>query len=92
MSLWRGGPAKREQGRNDLLERGIYALEPVFGNHLQDMPPYIDASVTDEQKPTEIHRLPEFVVRCVQKVEQMGASTVGLYRVNGDAAVVQKIR
>ena len=92
MSLWRGGPAKREQGRDDLMERGIYGLEPVFGNHLKDMPIYHNPSVTDPILGSEIHMLPEFIVRCIQKIEKMGSTTVGLYRVNGDAAVVQKIR
>ena len=92
MSLWRGGPSRREQGRDDLMERGIYGLEPVFGNHLKDMPMYKNPKSTDPILDSELHSLPEFVVRCVQKIEKMGATTVGLYRVNGDNAVVQKIR
>ena len=74
------------------MERGIYGLEPVFGNHLKDMPTYHNPSVTDPILDSEIHMLPEFIVRCIQKIEKMGSTTVGLYRVNGDAAVVQKIR
>ena len=35
--------------------------------------------------------LPEFIVRCVRKIDPM-VSTVGIYRINGDAAAVQKIR
>ena len=92
MALWTGGPARREEGRDNLMDKGILKLEPVFGNYLSDMPPYFDPLVTDPAKPTEIHGLPEFVVRCVQKIEKMGSGTVGLYRINGDAAIVQKIR
>ena len=92
MSLWRGGPTRREQGRDDLMERGIYGLEPVFGNHLKDMPMYKNPKSTDPILDSDLHSLPEFVVRCIQKIEKMGATTVGLYRVNGDNAVVQKIR
>lgn len=36
--------------------------------------------------------LPEFVVRCVGRIESVAAGTEGIYRVNGDAAAVQKIR
>ncbi len=39
--------------------------------------------------PTE--RVPQFLVECVFRIESM-ISTVGIYRVNGDAAAVQKIR
>lgn len=53
--------------------------EAVFGNHLDNLP-------TDA-----VSGLPEFIVRCVTKIETM-ITTVGLYRVNGDAAVVQKLR
>ena len=63
----------------------------VFGNYLKDMPMFSDPSVTDPNHPTEHHGLPEFVVRCIQKIENM-EGTVGLYRINGDASVDQKIR
>ena len=92
MALWTGGPVRREEGRDNLMDKGILKLEPVFGNYLAGMPTYSDPSMTDPQKPTELHGLPEFVVRCTQKIEKMGGETVGLYRINGDAAVVQKIR
>ena len=35
--------------------------------------------------------LPEFMVRCIARLENMLDSD-GLYRVNGDVAVVQKLR
>ena len=91
MGLWHGGPTKREEGRADLIERGILKRETVFGNYLADMPMISDPLVTDPNYPTEHHGIPEFIVRCIQKIENMEA-TVGLYRINGDASVVQKIR
>ena len=91
MTLWNGGASKREEAREHLMERGILKREPVFGNYLPDMPVFYDPLVTDPSHPTEQHGLPEFVVRCIQKIENMGG-TVGLYRINGDASVVQKIR
>ena len=39
--------------------------------------------------PTEL--VPQFLVECVFRIESM-IDTEGLYRINGDAAVVQKIR
>ena len=35
--------------------------------------------------------LPEFVIRCIARIERMVDSD-GLYRVNGDVAAVQKLR
>ena len=92
MALWTGGPLRREEGRDNLMDKGILKLEPVFGNYLCDMPPYFDPAVNNTHKKSELHGLPEFVVRCIQKIEKMGGETVGIYRINGDAAVVQKIR
>ena len=86
-----GGPTRREKGRDTLMDKGILKREAVFGNHLADMPPYLDPKSNHPSNPTELHGLPEFAVRCVQKIENMGG-TVGIYRINGDAAVVQKIR
>ena len=54
--------------RQSFLDKGILKLEPVFGNYLAGMPTYSDPSVTDPQKPTDVHGLPEFVVRCTQKI------------------------
>ena len=39
----------------------------------------------------EEQNVPEFIVRCVAKIETM-MSTVGLYRLNGDALTVGKLR
>jgi hypothetical protein len=61
------------------VKRGILKPERVFGNQLENQP-------TDDQT-----GMPEFLVRCVAKIEKM-AMTEGIYRVNGDAAIVQKMR
>ena len=83
----------RQDKLNDLKERGIYKHERVFSNCLADMPKYLDPIHTKNPSkcPPEEHGLPEFVVRCLRKIEEM-VSTVGVYRINGDAAAVQAIR
>ena len=83
-----GGPGKREDRRNRLINQGILKPSNVFGNYLADMPKF---APKDENKDNDLIGLPEFLVRCIKKIESMGG-TVGLYRVNGDAAVVQSIR
>ena len=85
MSFLRGGPKEIEENREILIDKGIYKREAVFGNFLRDTPLWNDPLHPEE------HELPQFVVRCVQKIENMD-STVGVYRINGDAAVVQSIR
>ena len=85
MRLLRGGPERIRERKEDLQDKGILKREPVFGNILNDVPLW-----NDPQNPDE-HELPQFVVRCIKKVETLGA-TVGIYRINGDAAIVQTIR
>ena len=85
MSFLRGGAKEIEENRDILIDKGIYKREAVFGNFLNYIPLW-----NDPQHPEE-HGLPQFVVRCIQKIET-GGYTIGLYRVNGDAAVVQSIR
>lgn len=74
-----GSPAERRRSRDDLQSRGILKNPAVFGNDLVHMP-RDDAT-----------GLPAFVVRCIERIEKM-VETDGLYRVNGDVAVVQKLR
>ena len=74
-----GSPAHRRKSRDDLQSRGILKNPSVFGNDLVLMP---RDGETD---------LPEFVIRCIARIEKMVDSD-GLYRVNGDVAVVQKLR
>ncbi len=75
----RANEADRRQSRDDLVKRGILQKEAVFGNDLQHAPRDVATG------------MPEFLVRCVDRIEEM-AHTEGLYRRNGDAAAVQKLR
>ena len=67
--------------------RGGFKPEPVFGNNLENLPlcPGLSTFYRDA------HQLPEFIVRCVEKIETM-ISTDGLYRINGETEAVQKLR
>ena len=90
---------KVEFFRYDVMRRGAHKGEAVFGNALKSMPKYEAVSCpTDKRREIDerqIRRkedgLPEFIVRCVRKIDLM-VSTIGIYRINGDAAAVQKIR
>ena len=64
--------------KEDLIEKGIYRPEAVFGNFLVNL-----CHTTSG--------IPDFLARCVARIETM-LDTVGIYRVNGDAALVQKLR
>ncbi len=69
----------RRASKDELVQKGILKPEAVFGNNLSDLP-YDEAT-----------GVPEFLIRCVRKIETM-ANVVGIYRINGDAAAVQKLR
>ncbi|XP_013167673.1 PREDICTED: uncharacterized protein LOC106117785 isoform X2 [Papilio xuthus] len=66
----------------DLVKKGIYKDEPVFGRKLEE--------VCSESSP----RVPEFVRACVREIEstEENMSTDGLYRASGNLSQVQKIR
>ena len=68
-----------------MIKKGILKPELVFGNALCNVPTYSSSSNKREKE------LPEFLVRIIKKIESK-IDTVGLYRVNGDAAEVQQIR
>ena len=98
--MFAGGPERRETQRKQLVDSGILLNEPIFGNKLADMPKYKRnesakmATAGDTQNDVanaEEDGLPEFVVRCIKKIEAMNA-TVGIYRINGDQAKVQGFR
>ena len=78
----------RGRDRDKLEKKGIYKSEAVFGNDLEKVPLFNEL---DEPGALE-NGLPEFLVLCVQKIDTMIAESTGLYRVNGDASKVQKIR
>ncbi|XP_075984189.1 uncharacterized protein LOC142981926 isoform X2 [Anticarsia gemmatalis] len=65
-----------------LVKKGIYKDEPVFGRNL------------DEVCPVSSPRVPEFVVACVKEIEssEENMCTDGLYRASGNLSQVQKIR
>ena len=67
------------QSKDHLVKEGIYKPEPVFGNFLENLP-------LDEES-----GLPVFVKILVDAIEEK-IDTVGLYRVNGDNAAMQKLR
>ena len=70
---------ENRQSKQELMKKGIYKPEPVFGNFLDNLP-------LDEKL-----GIPVFVKVIVEKVEAK-IDTVGLYRVNGDNAAMQKLR
>ncbi len=74
-----GDEKERRKSRQELERRGILRREEVFGNHLSAVAMDPDTGV------------PFFLVRCVRRLDQL-VDTVGIYRVNGDAAAVQKVR
>ncbi len=71
---------ERRKSREELVKRGILKKEAVFGNEL-----------TDVKRDALKQNLPEFLVRCISRIEEL-KDAVGIYRINGDAAAVQKIR
>ncbi|KAF9796644.1 hypothetical protein SFRURICE_012737, partial [Spodoptera frugiperda] len=66
---------------DQLMRKGIYKDEPVFGRNLEEV------------CPTTSPRVPEFVVACVKEIERPdNMCTDGLYRASGNLSQVQKIR
>ncbi|XP_063540980.1 uncharacterized protein LOC134749906 isoform X2 [Cydia strobilella] len=66
-----------------LVKKGIYKDEPVFGRNLSEVVP-ADANP----------RVPPFVVACIKEIEsnEENMGTDGLYRASGNLSQVQKIR
>ena len=73
-----------------LMIPSITKHENVFGNNLANVPKYMDVSGPSDKCTLE-HEIPTFVVRSVRSIEPM-ISMVGIYRINGVASAVQKIR
>lgn len=63
-----------------LYERGIYKPEPIFGSTLP---------VVCEHDQTMV---PKFVTEVIRIIEEKGVNTDGIYRVNGNLSLIQKIR
>ena len=74
-----GDQLESRQSKDHLVKEGIYKPEPVFGNFLENLP--LD----------EVSGLPVFVKTLVEAIEEK-IDTIGLYRVNGDNAAMQKLR
>ena len=69
----------RRKSKDELIKRGILKKEAVFGNELSAV------------KRDPVSGLPEFLIKCVKRLEEF-INEEGIYRINGDAAQVQKIR
>ncbi|CAB3246029.1 unnamed protein product [Arctia plantaginis] len=76
--------AKRP-AKEQLINKGIYKDEPVFGRNLEEVCP---------PPAPNTPRVPEFVVTCIKEIERSpeNMSTDGLYRASGNLSQVQKIR
>ena len=57
----------------------------VFGSTLEDVPKFLK-SKSDREK-----LLPEFLAKAIRKINTK-IETVGIYRVNGDTAEVEKLK
>ena len=57
----------------------------VFGSKLEDVPKFLK-SKSDREK-----LLPEFLAKAIRKINAK-IETVGIYRVNGDTAEVEKLK
>ena len=68
----------------------IAKQEKVFGNNLANVPRSKDLSGPSDKNTLE-HDIPAFVVKSIRKIEPM-ISMVGIYRINGVASAVHKIR
>ena len=68
----------------------ITKQEKVFGNNLANVPMSKDLSGPSDKNTLE-HDIPAFVVKSIRKIEPM-ISMVGIYRINGVASAVHKIR
>ncbi|KAI6188003.1 hypothetical protein M3Y98_00306600 [Aphelenchoides besseyi] len=65
---------------NDLIERGIYKPEPVFGSTL--------AAVCEHDGLP----VPRFILEVTELIEKRGLSMDGIYRVSGNLSSIQKLR
>ena len=93
----------RAKKKKELIEKGIYKNEKVFGNYLSNIPLYTPLHKVDsfdsfdedteyhKTHPTQENEVPEIIVRCIRKIEESITFT-GIYRINGVMSVVQKMR
>jgi hypothetical protein len=101
-TLFAGGKERLRKKKEQLVKEYLEKNVLIFGNQLSELPKYSLASINpdplilfDPKKDySELDlelECPEFVVRCVQRIETM-KSFDGLYRINGDAEEVQKLK
>ena len=100
-SLFTSGKEILETRRKLIVAKRIPKTNSqVFGNSLENLPKYKDCYglqriVTDITRNDNRHsfeeNLPEFVVRCLKKIESMKTCD-GLYRINGDTGDVQRLK
>ena len=100
-SLFAGGKERLEARRKQIVHRLPKKNVGVFGNQICNLPLYSPSSIPMilpsgiVSDLNEHHILecgvPEFVVRCLRRIETMKTYD-GLYRINGDAEEVQKLK
>ena len=105
-TLFAGGKERLRKKKEQLVKEFLDKNVPVFGSQLSELPKYSLASdqliltgnqifLTDpenENSKLELEiKCPEFVVRCLKRIETMKTFD-GLYRINGDAEGVQKLK
>ena len=95
-SLFTSGKEILETRRKLIVARRPKTNSQVFGNSLENVPKYSsNRIVTDITRNDNRHsfeeNLPEFVVRCLKKIESMKTCD-GLYRINGDTGDVQRLK
>ena len=95
-SLFTSGKEILETRRKLIVARLPKTSSQVFGNSLENLPKYSSSRiVTDNSRNDNRHSfeddLPEFVVRCLKKIESMKTCD-GLYRINGDTGDVQRLK
>ena len=71
--------------------RATAKSQTVFGNKLENLPLYSGCSDSSACFYNKEKDIPDFLVKSVEKIETM-LSTVGIYRINGDAVLVAKLR
>ena len=68
---------------------------PIFGNELCNLPKYCADSMNSDKNRNAMQELeagiPDIVVRCLKRIETMKTFD-GLYRINGDAEEVKKLK
>ena len=94
-NLIAGGRDRLEQRKKEVISKKQPKVKPVFGRPLSKVPLHLPTEF-DAISNINCHNslekeVPEFVVRCLKRIETMSTFD-GLYRINGDAGNVQKLK